>query len=97
MWDMRVVEKVKKCVGEFPILINCGGIQGDRRYFKFKSMWLKVVGFVDRVKQWWSSYHFQRSLSFALAYKLKTLKAELRVWNEQVFGNVGNQRKESLE
>jgi hypothetical protein len=46
---------------------------------------------VDRVKQWWT-YCFQASLSFILARKLMALKANLRVWNEKVFGNVERQK-----
>jgi len=60
-------------------------------------MWLKADGFVDMVKQWWSSYQFQGPLSFILARKLKALKPDLRTWNEQVFGNVVSQKKSLLE
>jgi hypothetical protein len=60
-------------------------------------MWLKSEGFVDRVKQWWTSYCFQASPSFILARKLKVVKANLRVWNEKVFGNVERQKKLLLE
>jgi hypothetical protein len=56
-------------------------------------MWLKVEGFVDRVRRWWSSYQFQGSPSFILASKLKALKADLKTWNEQVFGNVESYKK----
>jgi hypothetical protein len=38
-----------KYVDHFPILLNCRGIPGAKRYFKFKNMWLKSEGFVDRV------------------------------------------------
>ncbi|XP_035551700.1 uncharacterized protein LOC118349876 [Juglans regia] len=31
----------------FPILLDCGGIQRGRRYFKFENMWLKANGFVE--------------------------------------------------
>lgn len=53
-------------------------------------MWLKEDGFVDRVRLWWSSYSFQGSPSFVLAQKLKAkaFKVDLKLWNEQVFGNV---------
>jgi hypothetical protein len=34
-------------------------------------MWLKAEGIMDRVEQWWSSYHFQDSPSFVLAHKLR--------------------------
>jgi hypothetical protein len=47
-------------------------------------MWLKVEGFVDRVRLWWVSYSFQGSLSFVLAQKLKVLKVDLQLWNDQV-------------
>ncbi|KAG6633159.1 hypothetical protein CIPAW_12G029100 [Carya illinoinensis] len=40
----------------WPILLDCGGIRKRQRPFKFENMWLKVDGFVDRVKQWWVSY-----------------------------------------
>jgi hypothetical protein len=71
-------------------------IRGSR-YFKFENMWLKSEGFVDRVKQWWDSYHFQGSPSFIVASKLKALKVDLRRWNEEVFGNVGRKKKILLE
>jgi hypothetical protein len=48
---------------------------------------------VDRVKQWWTSYCFQGYPSFVLACKIKALKADLRVQNEEVFGNVERQEK----
>lgn len=32
--------------------------------------------------------NFRRSFSFILASKLKVLKARLKVWNKEVFGNI---------
>jgi len=81
------------CSDHFPILLDCGGFYRGRRHFKFENMWLKSKGFVDRVKQWWTSYCFQGSPSFVLACKIKALKADLRVQNEEVFGNVERQEK----
>jgi hypothetical protein len=51
--------------------VDCGGIPRAKRYFKFENTWLKSEGFVDRVKQWWSSYHFQGSPSYILATEKK--------------------------
>lgn len=51
-------------------------------------MWLKSEGFVERVKGWWRSYHFQGTPSYVLAKKLKFLKVDLKRWNEESFGNV---------
>ena len=56
-------------------------------------MWLKAECFVDRVRWWWLSYRFHGSPSFILAQKLKALKADLKIWNEQVFGNVEIHKK----
>ena len=72
-----------------PILLDFRDFQGGRRYFKFKNNWLKSEGFVDKVKQWWISYHFQGSLGFIWARKLKALKS----WNEVVFDNIERRKK----
>jgi hypothetical protein len=56
-------------------------------------MWFKADGFVDRVRQWWSSYCFQGSPCFILAQKLKALKANLKSWDEQVFRNLKSHKK----
>jgi hypothetical protein len=51
-------------------------------------VWLKVEGFVDRVRDWWASYSFPRSPSHISASKLKALKMDLKHWNVNEFGNV---------
>ena len=51
-------------------------------------MWLKAKDFVDRVKQWWDGYCFASSPSFILAQKLKALKASLKKWNREEFGDL---------
>lgn len=51
-------------------------------------MWPKLEGFVDKVKQWWSSYLFQGTPSYILACKLKALKSDLKPWNEVEFGDI---------
>jgi hypothetical protein len=64
------------CSDHFLILLDNGNFHRGSRYFKFKNMWLKSKGYVDRSKQWWNSYHFQGSLSFIVAIKLKALKID---------------------
>ena len=72
----------------FPVLLDCGQILGGKRLFRFENMWLKAEGFVDLVRGWWESNAFTGSSSFIMANKLKALKADLKQWNVQVFGNV---------
>jgi hypothetical protein len=51
-------------------------------------MWLKVDGFIDRVRGWWGSYVFLGSPSHISASKLKALKMNLKQWNSNEFGNI---------
>jgi len=60
-------------------------------------MWLKADGFVGLVKQWWDSYSFQGTPSYVLACKLKALKQNLKIWNEEVFGNVERNKRKLFE
>jgi hypothetical protein len=48
------------------------------------------------VKGWWESYHFEGTPSFILARKLRALKLYLKKWNEEVFGNVQNKRRQAM-
>ena len=59
-------------------------------------MWLKVEGFVDRVQQWWNGYNFVGLPGFILAKKLKALKANLKKWNKEVFGDLAFRKKNLL-
>lgn len=62
--------------------------------FKFENMWLQAEGFEEQVKRWWGSYIYEGTPSFVFARKLKALKVDMKKWNEEVFGNVGVQKKE---
>ena len=58
---------------------------------------MKVNGFVDRVKQWWDGYNFVGSPSFILAQKLKALKADLKKWNREEFGDLAFRKNLLIE
>ena len=38
-----------------PIVLQSGNWKLMRSYFKFENWWLQTEGFLDRVKEWWSS------------------------------------------
>ena len=57
---------------------------------------MKVEGFVDRFKQWWDGYSFVGPPSFILAQKLKALKADLKKWNREEFGDLALRKKNLL-
>lgn len=52
---------------------------------------------MENVSQWWLSYSFRGSHSFALTRKLKALKLNLKKWNKEVFGNVKKQKMVFLD
>ena len=79
-----------------PLLLEAGVVRRGRSAFKFENMWLTVEGFVDRVKHWWDGYSFAGSPSFILAQKLKALKADLKKWNREEFGDLVFKKKNLL-
>ena len=79
-----------------PLLLEAGVVRRGRSAFKFENRWLKVKGFVDRVKQWWDGYSFEGSPSFILAQKLKALKADLKRWNREEFCDLAFRKKNKL-
>ena len=79
---------LRLCSDHFPIQLECGHVQWGRRPFRFENMWLKFEGFLDRVKRWWESYSFRGFPSFVVASKLKALKMDLKIWNDEEFGSL---------
>jgi hypothetical protein len=97
-WEERFPEVTQRRLprllsDHFPLLLDCGVPREGNEYFKFENMWLKLDGFVDQVKSWWMSYEFFGLPSYVLVNKLKALK----IWNDEVFGDVGKKKKELLE
>ena len=76
-----------------PLLVEAGAVGRGRCAFKFENMWLKVEGFVKRVKHWWERYNFMGSISFVLAKKLKPLKEDPKKWNKEDFGDLAFRKK----
>ncbi|WMV18956.1 hypothetical protein MTR67_012341, partial [Solanum verrucosum] len=49
-----------------PIMLQCGNWEPAKSYFKFENWWLHTEGFLERVKEWWTS----------LTFNLRTLNVE---------------------
>ncbi|KAL6347778.1 hypothetical protein AAG906_026307 [Vitis piasezkii] len=67
------------------------GGEGGVLKARFENMWLRVEGFMDKVKEWWQSYNFRESPSFVIAKKLQALKYDLKMWNKESLGDVRSQ------
>ena len=61
----------------FPILDEVGGMARGKSSSKFKNMWLKMDGFIDRVHSWWNQHSFSSTPSFVFAKKLEALKEDI--------------------
>ncbi|RVX17155.1 hypothetical protein CK203_003428 [Vitis vinifera] len=72
-----------------PILLDGGGVRSGPIPFRFQNMWLKEEEFKELLKSWWQGFNFNGSCSFVMAAKLKALKTNLRIWNNDVFGKIG--------
>ena len=80
----------------YPLLLEAGVVRHGQNAFKFENMWLKIKSFVDKVKQLWDGYSFVGSPSFILAQKLKALKANLKKWNREEFGDLAFRKNNML-
>lgn len=74
-----------------------GGIVRGKILFRFKNIWLKTKGFVDKVHSWWNRQSFSGTPSYVFAKKLKVLKDDIIKWNRRELGNVSCQKKDLLE
>jgi hypothetical protein len=88
---------LRVCSDHAPILLASGCLQSGKRAFKFENMWLKKDGFVEKVRNWWSSFQFFGSPNFVLAKKLRARKWEIKRWNLEEFGDVRERNKASEE
>ena len=81
----------------FPILLMGGGIRRGPTPFRFENMWLKVDGFIDLLRGWWQGIEVRGRASFRLAYKMKVLKHNIKVWNREVFGRLKVNKNSALQ
>ena len=65
--------------------------------FRTINVWLLERGFKDLVKDKWMSYIVQGNGISKLKDKLKMLKADLKVWNFEVFGYLNSSKERILK
>ena len=65
--------------------------------FRSIDTWFLEPGFLAMVKEKWDSYSMQGNYFSRLKDKLKNLKADLKVWNRDVFGCMETNKKKILK
>lgn len=62
--------------------------------FRFLNAWVLHPTFMSKIKSVWENTHVDGWAGYRLKIKLKSLKETLKVWNEEVFGNIECKLKE---
>ncbi|RVW17079.1 hypothetical protein CK203_076004 [Vitis vinifera] len=65
--------------------------------FRFENMWLKVDDFKGLLRGWWQGIEARGRANFRLAYKMKVVKQNIKVWNKEVFGRVEVNKNSALQ
>lgn len=80
-----------------PILVQPSFSYASSRPFRFELMWLKIPGFVEKVKLWWKEFVVEGSASFLFVQKLKHLKEKIVKWKNEVFGEIESRKFSCLQ
>lgn len=81
----------------YPLLLNlAGGVQGHPSSFKFMHMWSEHQDCHRLVQEIWNR-PVSSCAMVVLAQKLRNLKAELKTWNKEVFGDVHKNVKQAQQ
>lgn len=58
--------------------------------FRFLNAWFTYPDFKSFCSEKWSGYEVSGRGGYVLKEKIKLLKEDLKVWNKEIFGNIGN-------
>ncbi|XP_026420639.1 uncharacterized protein LOC113316707 [Papaver somniferum] len=80
-----------------PILLSCNIEDWGPPPWRFEGMWLFENSLLDLMAEWWNSFVVSGPPGFQLAKKFQLLKAKIRVWNKEVFGNIDRKFELTLD
>lgn len=80
-----------------PIILSCNIEDWGPPPWRFEGMWCLDNSILDLMAEWWNSFEVIGPPGFQLAKKFQLLKAKLRVWNRDVFGNTNRKFEWTLE
>ncbi|XP_057449057.1 uncharacterized protein LOC130740454 [Lotus japonicus] len=79
-----------------PVLFHTSNLNWGPKPFKVLNCWFSDPRFAKFVSKEWESFCFSGTGAFVLKEKLKRIKACLRTWNSEVFGDIQRNSKEIL-
>ena len=78
------------CIGldHYPIFLRVDLLTFQKNYpFRFEKMWILHLGLENLIKEWWN-IHVEGTTMFKVAAKLKNIFKNIKIWNEDTFGNI---------
>ncbi|XP_026416451.1 uncharacterized protein LOC113311871 [Papaver somniferum] len=79
------------------IMLSCSINDWGPPPWSFEGMWLFDNSLLDLMSSWWGSFVVEGPPGNQLAKKFQLLKAKLRLWNREVFGNINRKFEWTLE
>ncbi|GAA0145059.1 hypothetical protein LIER_42839 [Lithospermum erythrorhizon] len=88
---ISVIHLARTCSDHTPLLFECKGFSAaPKSSFRFQNMWLQHENFKRVVADSWSVPIYREPM-YVLWHKLKRLKANLKHWTKNTFGNIFSQ------
>ena len=88
------VERLPRTTSDhFPIILKMGAHSWGPIPFRFENAWLDHHLFFKNIENWWGSLEADGWPIFSSMEKLKGLKAILKSWNKETFGNIFSQKQ----
>lgn len=70
----------------------------QNRPFRFESFWIDHPTFMQNIQSWWTQTSVKSdNIMYIFQQKLKIIKAKLKCWNKNTFGNIFQAKKELEE
>jgi hypothetical protein len=80
-----------------PLVVRYNSLDWGPKPFRFNNFWLQHKSFKDMVVKTWQDQTFAGWMGFVLKDRLKGLKAKIKEWNAEVFGNAEAKKKQLIE
>lgn len=88
-WPGVMLKGLDKSLSDHcPILLYLNCKDWGPRPFRFLNIWTSHPNFLEFVESRWSTYAVEGWAGFVLKEKLKLLRADLKTWNSEVFGDI---------
>ncbi|XP_057786898.1 uncharacterized protein LOC131004240 [Salvia miltiorrhiza] len=90
LWDSIITTDLPRLTSDHsPLVMQCRrATPPGKRQFRFLNMWVQHASFSEMVENSWSRSVDALCPIVRVMLKLKRLRADIRVWNKEVFGNV---------